>query len=268
MGSAENFEIIDAADHVDSGVRYSPGLFSETESVPNLSSLDTLVHVHIEALARGRERPEINLFADLETTKASSRHLDTLANVEIDVPTKTNRTEIPRELFETARRLDTLAQVHFDVPTNLRQVTPNLRTEIHRSTCSFSSNRCPSNGKNLADNWTPQQSCSPRNFQYRWKPRVGETGPRHPQTRSTWHRAGKADHQHMGSGSPFSPPTFPLPCHSPVRQVLPNLASLPSSSTAMTSLSLSLSLCFQCAERRKKCGSTVKQQLHTKTRHQ
>ena len=39
------------------------------------------------------ERPEINLFADLETTKATSRH--TLANVQIDVLTKTNRTEIP-----------------------------------------------------------------------------------------------------------------------------------------------------------------------------
>ena len=113
MGSTENFEIINATDHVDSGVKYGPGTFSETESVQNLSSLNTLVHVHIEVLARRRERPEINMFADMETTKATSKHLHTLANVRMDVPTKT---------------------------------TPKYV--------------CTSGGKNLADNWTPQQSCS------------------------------------------------------------------------------------------------------------
>ena len=75
------------------------------------------------------------------------------------------------ELFETIGRLDTLAQVHFDAPTKLRQVTP---PNLHSSR----SNRCPSNDQNFADNWTPQQSCSPRNFQ-------DETRPRHPQTQST-----------------------------------------------------------------------------------
>ena len=42
MGSPASFEIIDATDHVDSGVQYSPGIFSETETVHSHSSNDTL----------------------------------------------------------------------------------------------------------------------------------------------------------------------------------------------------------------------------------
>ena len=68
----------------------------------------------MEVQARGRQRTEINLFADLETTKAP------------DVPTK-NHKRISREMFETAVRLVTLAQVQDNIP-------PKLRAEIPRHT--------------------------------------------------------------------------------------------------------------------------------------
>ena len=48
------FEVIDAKDQVDSGIQYTPGIFSLTETVQNLSSPNTLVPVHIEVLAKGK----------------------------------------------------------------------------------------------------------------------------------------------------------------------------------------------------------------------
>ena len=78
MGSAENFEIIDATDHVNSGVQYNPAIFRYCA--------EPFQHQHAflsphRGPDKGKTENRYHLLADLESTKATSSHLDTCAQV-------------------------------------------------------------------------------------------------------------------------------------------------------------------------------------------
>ena len=196
MGSAENFEIIDATDDVDRSVQYSPRIFSETDCVQNLQVSTRLFPPTLRSwLEEDREQ----ISTCLLPWRLPRPH--PVTSTLLPKFKSTSRRKRTAQRFPESRSRPLAASTRllkFTSMSKILQVAPNLRTEIHRSTFA------PVHFQVDFPVTTRTSQTTGAAGSLAW-----EREPRHPQTQSTWHRAGKADHQHTGCGSPFSPHTFP-----------------------------------------------------------
>ena len=132
LGSAENFEIIDATDDVDRGVQYSPRIFSETDCVQNLQVSTRLFP---PTLSSWPEEDREQRSTCLLPWRLPRPH--PVTSTLLPKFRSTSRRKRTAQRFPESRSRPLAASTRllkFTSMSKILQVAPNLRTEIHRST--------------------------------------------------------------------------------------------------------------------------------------